>query len=97
LYFVLAPCHGVLSSDRYDEYKAHYLTEGSWNSVGQDPACGALLQHQDPPLLFNLEHDPGERLPLDPAQYPEVRRISLFELNLFCHYPKPFFASYLLL
>ncbi len=64
---------------RYDEYKAHYLTEGSWNSVGQDPACGALPQHQDPPLLFNLEHDPGERLPLDPAQYPEVRSISLFD------------------
>ncbi len=77
MYFGLASCHGIQStvSGRYDEYKAHYLTEGSWNSAGQDPACGALPQHLDPPLLFNLEHDPGERLPLDPAQYPEVRSI----------------------
>jgi len=67
----------VKSIPRYDEYKAHYLTEGSWSSVGQDPACGALIQPQDPPLLFNLEHDPGERLPLNPAHYPQVNGIIL--------------------
>jgi hypothetical protein len=65
---------------RYGQYKAHFLTEGSWNSANsQDQACGADRQPQDPPLLFNLEHDPGERLPLQPHLYPQVWNLNISE------------------
>lgn len=49
-------------------YKAHFYTRGSDLSDpdNYDPMCPgshALTQH-DPPLLFNLHHDPGERYDL---------------------------------
>ena len=39
-----------------------------------DHACrsSSQLKRHDPPLLFNLGEDPGERHPLDPAKYGDI-------------------------
>ncbi|XP_044533242.1 arylsulfatase A [Gracilinanus agilis] len=52
---------------RRGKYKAHFFTEGSTHSdMVADPACHALtpLTAHDPPLLFDLETDPGENYEL---------------------------------
>ena len=50
---------------RCGEYKAHVYTEGSSLSddSNPDPVCRstAPLTLHSPPLLFNLDTDPGER------------------------------------
>ena len=38
---------------RYKEFKAHYITEGEYGDFGEK-------EFHDPPLLYNLEVDPGE-------------------------------------
>ena len=50
---------------RTGAYKAHFLTRPGF---GDDH----MPEHHDPPLLFNLEHDPAEALPLNATQYPDV-------------------------
>lgn len=48
---------GELYAIRYNQYKAHYYTRSGFSEFPPEP--------HDPPLLFNLEHDPGEQYPLD--------------------------------
>ncbi|KAK4317675.1 hypothetical protein Pmani_011253 [Petrolisthes manimaculis] len=49
-------------------YKAHFYTKGSdlSDADNYDPLCPARhkLTRHDPPLLYHLHHDPGERYPL---------------------------------
>ncbi|XP_038074048.1 arylsulfatase A-like [Patiria miniata] len=53
---------------RYKQYKAHYYTQGSKlsGSSNRDHDCrnSAPLTHHQPPLLFDLDQDPGERYDL---------------------------------
>ncbi|RMB90302.1 hypothetical protein DUI87_33335 [Hirundo rustica rustica] len=52
---------------RLGRYKAHYFTQGSFHSdTTPDPACHGLtpLTPHLPPLLFDLESDPGENYDL---------------------------------
>ncbi|XP_069169798.1 arylsulfatase A isoform X1 [Procambarus clarkii] len=58
-------------------YKAHFYTLGSALSDGgnYDPMCPAShpLTPHNPPLLYNLQHDPGERYDLsNDTKYLEV-------------------------
>lgn len=66
LYFPEAPQPTVGPyAIRCGSYKAHVYTEGSSLSddSNPDPACGgsASLTLHSPPLLYNLDSDPGER------------------------------------
>eukprot|EP00049_Salpingoeca_infusionum_P004853 m.84637 g.84637 ORF g.84637 m.84637 type:complete len:621 (-) comp12757_c0_seq2:1177-3039(-) len=55
-----------LHAVRWHEWKMHLKTEGSHAPSNYFvPSCAAKLQVHDPPLLFNLYHDPGEHVPLD--------------------------------
>ncbi|XP_043824649.1 arylsulfatase A [Dromiciops gliroides] len=50
---------------RHGKYKAHFFTRGSTHSsMVADPACNAPLTAHEPPLLFDLETDPGENYEL---------------------------------
>ena len=61
---------------RMGQYKAHFYTQGSSLSddFNYDPVCSSManLTEHSPPLLFNLDQDPGERYPLDREMYAEV-------------------------
>ncbi|XP_008567596.1 PREDICTED: arylsulfatase G [Galeopterus variegatus] len=68
--------YGALQTVRLGHYKAFYVTGGA-------KACDGSIgpeQHHEPPLIFSLEDDPAERVPLDSggAQYqtvlPKVRQ-----------------------
>jgi arylsulfatase A-like enzyme len=48
---------------RKGPYKAHFATQPAYG--------GGAKQDHDPPLLFHLEHDPGEKWNIA-AEYPEV-------------------------
>lgn len=49
---------------RLGDYKAHYVTQGAYGMLGS-------REEHDPPLLFNLNHDPSEQYNIA-DQYPEV-------------------------
>ncbi|MBN1562010.1 sulfatase [candidate division KSB1 bacterium] len=49
---------------RKDAYKAHFVTMAEY-------AANNNRQEHDPPLLFNVEHDPGEKFECA-ARYPDV-------------------------
>lgn len=55
----------ALMAVRYGPWKAHYETQGAYGPDAQRRA-----QH-DPPLLFQLDHDPSERFNLN-EQHPEI-------------------------
>lgn len=57
--------NGILVAIRYKAYKVHYITLETESS---DPVI------QNPPLLFNVEHDIAEQFPLDTTlpQYQQV-------------------------
>ena len=77
-------CGYLLHAVRYGPWKAHFVTPRLTNRV--DNTCAyyvvpviagcscldALNQVQDPPLLFNLDIDPAERLPRDVVADPEA-------------------------
>ncbi|XP_065912186.1 arylsulfatase A-like [Dysidea avara] len=67
------PSQGVFAI-RYKEYKAHYYTAGTglYPKYYPDPACNYTKNatHYDPPLLFNLNQDPGELNPLNTSGFP---------------------------
>lgn len=54
----------LIYAARYQAYKVHFITRSGFNL---DPP-----QTHSPPLLFNIEQDPGEHWPLDPALPPNA-------------------------
>lgn len=54
-----------LMAVRHKEWKAHFFTQGAYG-----PEARKREKH-DPPLLFNLHHDPSERFNLN-EKHPEV-------------------------
>ena len=63
---------------RQGDYKAHFVTHTGY---GKDPA----VPH-DPPLLFNLEKDPGERFNVA-AEHPDIianirKEVEKYQANL---------------
>jgi len=57
----------TLMAVRYGPWKAHYVTRSGFKP---DPP----VKH-NPPLLFHVEHDPGEKYPIDPSTQVEVLAI----------------------
>ncbi|XP_065912199.1 arylsulfatase A-like isoform X2 [Dysidea avara] len=58
---------------RHKEYKAHYYTKGGvYPHDGPDVMCRPSTKEtkHDPPLLFNLDYDPGELNPLNTKESP---------------------------
>merc|ERR1712188_172107 len=54
----------TLQATRCGSYKAHFATRCGF--------CREPATWHDPPLLFNLDEDPGEQFQLDAAEYEEV-------------------------
>eukprot|EP01122_Echinamoeba_exundans_P000943 TRINITY_DN10884_c0_g1_i1.p1 TRINITY_DN10884_c0_g1~~TRINITY_DN10884_c0_g1_i1.p1 ORF type:complete len:514 (+),score=48.19 TRINITY_DN10884_c0_g1_i1:225-1544(+) len=50
----------LIYAARFQAFKAHFVTRSGFNL---DPPV-----HHSPPLLFNVEQDPGEHWPLDPTE-----------------------------
>lgn len=67
-------CGAVLS---FQPYKLHYVT-----SEYTSPADG---QFHDPPLIYHLEHDPGENWPLDPSDPAYVQTRATVEAAVKTH------------
>ena len=64
-----------LMAARLNQYKAHFYTMGSHcQSDYPDSDCHSqtFLQAHEPPLLFDLNHDPKERQPLHVPQFATV-------------------------
>jgi len=56
-----------LMAVRFGKYKAHFVTQDAYT---KEPP----VEH-DPPLLFDLEVDPGEKYPLKPEEHqPQVKK-----------------------
>lgn len=54
---------------RYKQYKAHFFTRGNSlsDNSNYDSAChGGPRKSHSPPLMYDLNSDPGERHPMDP-------------------------------
>jgi arylsulfatase G len=60
---------GAIDTIRYKDYKAMYQT-GAVAACGKQPP--PPVRH-DPPLLFNLRHDPAERKPLNVSVEPQAQ------------------------
>nr|XP_054764600.1 arylsulfatase A-like [Lytechinus pictus] len=61
---------------RYNQYKAHYYTQGQINSneFNHDEDCrpSATRTLHDPPLLYDLDHDPSENYNLSSTEYGPI-------------------------
>ncbi len=61
---------------RYKQYKAHFYTQGAYNSGpnNHDPDCRptANLTRHDPPLLYDLHVDPSEQFALNTTIYKDI-------------------------
>ena len=66
----VSPCH-ISSHIIWMVPQAHFFTEGNALSdpLNYDRACrpSAAFRRRDPPLLFDLDLDPGERYPIPPT------------------------------
>ena len=49
---------------RYEDYKAHYITEGAYGEFGDK-------EIHDPPLLYNISEDPSESINIA-RNYPDI-------------------------
>ena len=73
---------------RMGKYKAHFYTEGNSLSddFNYDHECSSIkakLTKHWPPLLFNVDSDPGERYPLDPAVFGQtIKEMTDLRYNL---------------
>jgi arylsulfatase A len=81
---------------RYGVYKIHLYTQKWKDSVTQTCSYASgwefgvcdctdrIVEEADPPLMYNIEHDPGERYSFTPENFPEYHEIlstALIELN----------------
>lgn len=57
----------VLYATRYGPWKAHFFTRPGFLPEPPTP--------HDPPLLFQIEHDPAERLPINATLEPVARQV----------------------
>ena len=57
---------GQIHALRRGDIKAHFYTEGNILAANEDLHCVGLRQEHEPPLLYNLAHDPAERWRLTP-------------------------------
>lgn len=69
--FFYGTCHDAhywtVSAVRHGKYKAHWCTAPGLGQHGQN-----LTRRYDPPLLFNVEEDPSESIPLnEPNKTPQ--------------------------
>ena len=75
-YYPPNPTHDAdIYAVRWKQYKAHYFTKGgSCPSTYPDEVCRGnySLREHDPPLLYNLEQDPGEVYELPTKDYADV-------------------------
>lgn len=53
-----------LTAVRYGPWKAHFVTRPGFGT--DEPV------YYDPPLIFNLEHDPGESFPVNASSIPDI-------------------------
>ena len=70
-----SPKYGIYAV-RYQQYKAHYVTQGAGQCGEQnhDKDCrpSANRTTHNPPLLYNLNQDPGEQYQLNHTLYQDV-------------------------
>jgi arylsulfatase A len=70
--FFYGTCSGdpywSVSSVRHGKYKAHWCTAPG---LGPDPHNETYIQRYDPPLLFNVEKDPSESMPISANGLPK--------------------------
>ncbi|XP_054748556.2 arylsulfatase A-like [Lytechinus pictus] len=61
---------------RYNQYKAHYYTQGApqSNNNNHDKDCrpSRYPTKHSPPLLYDLNVDPGEKYSLPPSEYRDI-------------------------
>ncbi|KAJ8044454.1 Arylsulfatase A [Holothuria leucospilota] len=74
---------------RYQQYKAHFFTEGAGNSICHDPDCNPKnFKVHNPPLLYNLHEDPSERFDLSKSsEYQNISQLLIalkaeFDMNM---------------
>ena len=58
-----------LYAARMGDYKAHFITQGAYGEYGK-------RQEHDPPLLYNLNHDPGEKYDIAAEQAEVIKQIN---------------------
>ena len=81
---------GKIHALRMNDYKAHFFTEGNIYSTNEDLSCigirkvnkihlassiNYLNKEHDPPLLYNVAHDPGERYTQGPDNNEEYEEV----------------------
>lgn len=69
------PYHAV-TAVRHGKYKAHWCTAPGLGQSGQN-----LTKYYDPPLMFNVEEDPSEALPLNAPNELPRKKEALEALN----------------
>lgn len=68
-------CGSTVTAIRHGKYKAHYWTAVWDQGLQACPSvtiCPCLGTHHIPPLLFDIEADPGESRPLDVSKHLDV-------------------------
>ncbi|MFK5971918.1 MAG: sulfatase [Flavobacteriaceae bacterium] len=58
-----------LYAARMGDYKAHFITQGAYGEFGK-------RQEHDPPLLYNLNHDPGEKYDIAAERAEVIKQIN---------------------
>jgi len=69
------PQQKIIYALREGKYKAHWQTMGWVVSTNHDDTCTQLRKDHSPPLLYNLESDPGELYQLTEEMEPAYKEI----------------------
>jgi arylsulfatase A-like enzyme len=75
-----------ISAMRYMQYKAHFDTKGATgciNATGHSGGTSGKSMKHDPPLIFDLDNDPSESTPVDPATIPDIMQKINASINEF--------------